>query len=526
MDTDLSFRDYLAMFKRRWLVMLATLILVSLFAVIAAFVMPPVFESKGTILIESQQIPTELLKINVNQFADERIEAIKQRVMTRENLLKLIETHHLFADERDKLSVTEMVDAVKNKVSINTLSANKGGSRGAQATIAFSVSYESSRPDSAFKITNDVITLFLSENAKDRTTNATETTEFFEKEGLRLKTELEEIEKRVAEFKQINANSLPEYKDMNLSMIQRLDTSVQDIDREIKSAQEELRYLDIELTAAKAGVGSTLTPVVAAGQSDLDKIKAEYLKLSVVYSESHPTIKRLKSKIDALEKLEVTGNSQTEVKESKDVIEAKLRIEKVEAQISSGKSRIESLTTQKQKMMAEMSTLQQKVLMSPQIERELTALMRDYENAKAKYDEVKSKQLNSKMTVTLEQENKGERFVLIDPPTMPEKPTKPDRKKIIALGIVAAFAMAIAMMIALESIDKRVRTEEQLTSILNIEPLVVIPYIKTFDEVERKRRFTILFVVLSGAVILLGLGILHLFYMPLDILLVKVISKF
>lgn len=525
MDTDLSFKDYLAMCKRRWLAMLITFILVVAVALGFAFLMQPVYESKGTILIESQQISTDLMKANVNQVADERIEAIKQRVMTRENLFKLIETYKLFDGQRDKLSVTEMVDNVKNNISITALSANKGSGR-SQATIAFSVSYSSNKPEHAFKITNDVITLFLSENAKDRTTNATETTEFFEKEGLRLKTELEEIEKRVAEFKQTNASSLPEYKDMNLTIIQRLDSSILDMDREIKSTQAELRYLDIELTAAKSGVGSNTFSGKPYGPNELDKLREEYAKFSVTYSDNHPTLKRLKSKIEALEKFEVAQKDNENVKESKEVIEAKLRVQKIEAEIATAKNRIDSLSEQKQKMLAEMSTLQQKVLSSPQVERELTALMRDYENAKAKYEEVKSKQLNSKMTVTLEQENKGERFVLIDPPTLPEKPSKPDRKKISVVGILAAIGLAIAMMIALETIDKRIRTEEQLTAILNIEPLVVFPYIKTFEEVENQRKLLFISAVVTTGVILLLLVTIHMLYMPLDVAFIKLMSKF
>ena len=165
-------------------------------------------------------------------------------------------------------------------------------------------------------------------------------------------------------------------------------------------------------------------------------------------------------------------------------------------------------------------------MQSPQVERGLFTLMRDYENAKSKYEEVKSKQINAKIAENLEQENKAERFSMLEPPIFPDKPIKPDRKKIIALGIFAGLAGALVLAILLETLDKRIRGVESLTSIINMRPLVIIPYISTKAEISRKKNFNkYLFLSILITTILLLL-IVHFAIMPLDLLMIKLMARF
>lgn len=527
MDSELGLGDYIAMLKRRWVLIISILVIMISATVATSILLPPVYESAGTILIESQAIPTDLVKGSVSTYADERIEAIKQRVMTRDNLLALIDKFKLYGKSRNTMSVTEMIDDLRGKLKVTTLSAAKAKA-GSDSTIAFKVGAESRYPDEANKIANELVTLFLAENVKSRTTRATETTEFFIEEGERLKGELEEVEKKVATYKEENANSLPEYKDMNLAMVQRLDSGIQDLDREYKTTQEELRYLDIELASAKAGIGGKDGPrEVVTPESELEKMKSEYTKLIGIYTENHPTVRRLRNKIDMLEKAQASAPKVEDKKvDAPAVTETALRVEKVEAQITSGKARLESLTAQKNKMKAELSVLQQKIMQAPQVERGLINLLRDYENAKQKYSEIRSKEINAKMTQNLEQDNKGERFTLIEPPAFPEKPVRPDRVKILLVGIFMAFGAAIAAVIGLESMDKRVRGIDALTAIMQMPPLVVFPYILIDNEVLRKRKIIYYILIGLAITVLIALAVVHFFVTPLDLLFVKIMSRF
>jgi capsular polysaccharide biosynthesis protein len=95
--------------------------------------------------------------------------------------------------------------------------------------------------------------------------------------------------------------------------------------------------------------------------------------------------------------------------------------------------------------------------------------------------------MNAQIALSLESENKSERFSLLEPPILPEKPFKPDRKKIFALGIFLAIASSLGFVMLLESINKRVYGVDALTHVLGNRPLVVIPYLSIEEEKGRNK---------------------------------------
>ncbi len=526
-DYELTLNDYLAILKRRKLHIVSVFSLVLAVAVAVALVIPPVYQSVGTILVESQQIPTEMVKSSETTFADERIEVIRQRVMTRENLLNIIQKYDLYRDSKEKLQPSEIIQEMRNNIALTLLSADKGRG-GGKSTIAFQVSFDYRSPELAHKVTNEIVTLFLNENAKSRTERAAETNEFLMQEADRLKKELEEVENRVADYKQQYANALPEHLELHMGMIQRAESELKDVEREYKSTQEELRYQEIELEAAKAGIG-TKQPQRVTSESELDKLKAELVKASATYKENHPVVKSLKRKVELMEKNLATQSTNTSVEHATnntDDAESALRVEKVKAQIESSKVRLQSLAQQQSSLKAKMGQLEGRVTLSPQIERGLLTLERDYENAKAKYDEIRSKQNNAKIAENLEQENKAERFSLLEAPLMPDKPIRPDRKKMMVMGFLLAITAAFGLVMLMETLDRRVRGVEFLTSVVGMRPLGTVPYIKTQAELNQNRgRYKYIAAGLA-IFLLIMLALVHILWVPLDMLVYKIMAKF
>jgi polysaccharide biosynthesis transport protein len=198
---------------------------------------------------------------------------------------------------------------------------------------------------------------------------------------------------------------------------------------------------------------------------------------------------------------------------------------KIRSQIEAAKIRLASLAQQKKSTQEKVGQLQGQVLKSPQVEKGLSGLMRDYENAKSKYEEVKSKQLNAKIAENLEQENKAERFSLIEPPVFPDKPIRPNRMKIVALGVIAASGAAIVLAALLEVLEGKLRGVDAITSVINMRPLVIVPYVYTQVELRRKRikkRYVLLAI---GLILIFLLMAIHFLWMPLDLLFVKLMAR-
>ena len=96
MESDaLSFSDLLGLARRRFAVFANTFVASLSIAVLLAFGLPSVYESTGTILIEQQNIPDDLVQSTITSYADERIQVISQRVMSTDNLAGLVQRHEL-----------------------------------------------------------------------------------------------------------------------------------------------------------------------------------------------------------------------------------------------------------------------------------------------------------------------------------------------------------------------------------------------------------------------------------------------
>src|SRR5512147_2983504 len=121
-DDQKSAADYLNMlWRRRWYALLpAVALLIIVFLV--AFLLPPVYRSSATILIEEPDVPKELVLSTITEFADERIQVITQRVLATQNLITIIDRFGLYPTARARLSLTEVVDSMREDIKIDLIS--------------------------------------------------------------------------------------------------------------------------------------------------------------------------------------------------------------------------------------------------------------------------------------------------------------------------------------------------------------------------------------------------------------------
>jgi len=285
---QLTLRDYVSMVRRRGWISAAIFSIVLTTGLVITMLIPPVFQSTGTIVIESQQVPVDLVQATVTSFADERIEVIKQRVMTRENLLQIIEKYSLFKSpefEGSKITPSEMIDQMRRQIQVILVNANvqNRGSKGTSGTIAFKVVVENRHPELAQRVANELVTLFLDANVKVRTERASQTTVFLTQEATKLKTDLEALEAQIAGYKSENGAALPENVAVNTNSIERMESDLRALEAESRSANEELRALELELSGAKAGVGAGGTNQARSPEEELRVAKSE---LSLVHRQS------------------------------------------------------------------------------------------------------------------------------------------------------------------------------------------------------------------------------------------------
>ena len=221
-----------------------------LLGLITAFVWPPTYQASATILIEEQEIPTELIQSTVTSYAAQRIQVISQRVMSRTNLLEVIEKYDLYERDRRLKTIEEVLLNMREDINLDMINAevmDPRTGRPTAATIAFTLGYKSESPQQALKVANELTTLYLDENLKSRTEKAAETYDFLTIESDRLSEEIASLEKALAEFKERNINTLPELRDLNSQILERTEREIVDLDTQIRALEERKIYLGGQL---------------------------------------------------------------------------------------------------------------------------------------------------------------------------------------------------------------------------------------------------------------------------------------
>ncbi len=570
-------QDYLEIFRRRrTLTLLAGGVLLIL-SLAAAFLWPPTYKSMATILIEEQEIPSELVHSTITSYADQRIETIKQQVMSRTTLWKVVEQYNLYADLRRTNPAEEIVKRFIKDIGVEVISADvvdKRTQHPTKATIAFTVAYQSNSPDLAQKVANELTSLFLGQNLKSRERQAQEATSFLQQEAENLSRHIGEVDEKIAEFKRRASGALPELMPLNLQLMSQSDRELTDIDQQIRTLEERKNYLEGELATIKPH-----TPIMSVtGERILDSterlraLRAEYAGASANRSPDHPDILKMKQEIDALDKetgqrpeieepskllIDARATLASTLKrlspEHPDVIQIRRTIEALEqelrqlgsvplrkpmlrpenpayinlqAQLNSATSSLDALRATRTAVKRRLQDYAARLERTPEMEPDYLFLTRDRDTSGQKYQDIRSRLLEAKVSEGLEVQRKGERFSLIDPPSLPEKPDKPNRPAIVLLGFILALAGGLGSGAAAESLDHSIRTPEQLARLTQSFPLAVVPFMPNEEDLSRavKRRRLLQGAGVGALVAILAL--LHLFVISLDVLWFAALRRF
>lgn len=561
--------DYLVLLRRRRTLILAVWAALMAASAALAFLLPSVYRSTATILIEEQEIPPDLVRSAIATYADQRIETIKQQVLSRATLWRIVEQYGLYEKLRKRSPTEEVLERFTKDIQIDVLNVkvvDKRTQNPTQATIAFTLAYDGETPVSAQKVASELTSLFLAENLKSRERHAQETTAFLKREAENLDKHIQELEGMLATVKHKADGALPELMQLNMQLMNQTQRELLDADRDIRSLREKKTYLEGELAQLKPH-----TPIITAGGDRLldtgerlKALRAQYASVSAYMLPDHPDFIKLKQEIDSLEKetggiderdelskrLTATRATLADLRERMkdshpDVIRAQevaasleqklqaavgrpapppaVRPENpayinIQSQLASTQAMLGSLESARIDLKRRMAEYAKRVEMTPTIEPDYMDLLRDRENSMRKHQEITSRLMEAQVSAELEVQRKGERFSLINPPELPEKPERPNRLAILLLGTFLAVGGGIGTGVVVDNVDRTIHTSEQFGRVLRGVPLAVIPYLPSERELATlgRRRAVVGF---AGLGILVGSAVIvHLAWMPLDVL--------
>ena len=523
-------RYYLGILRRRYPYFVGAFIAVFAISVVVAVFLPPIYRSEAKILVESQQIPADLVRSTVTGFAAERIEVTRQRITAREGLIAIADKYRLFSEERKKLSTAGLVDLMRERIFILPFDLALAGrrSREGSLTVAFTVGFEYERPDVAAQVANELVTLILNEDIRSRTSRASETTQFLTRETNRLQQEMTKVDKALSDFKLQFKDALPERIPFQMAALERAESNLKEIDREISGLSEAKRLLGLEMSLRNAAQVGGANDNQNNPFQRLDMLKGELLQKSAVYSASHPEIKALTGQIAALEKqlASVVAQPAGEAELSpQDLRKLDLSSRIVAEKMDTIERQLNLYRAQKTSIAASIADLNKMLNQAPEVQVNLALIETRRDGLQKSLEEISGKLAAARLGEQLEKDQQAERFQVIEQPITPQEPVRPDRLKIITIGFFLAGLAGLGSVVGLEILNQSIRTSADITKAFNRHPLVVVPYIATREEGRRKIGRTVMALILAVVVGLLGLLAVHLLYMPLDLLFAKVLTR-
>jgi len=565
-----SLADYFDLVKRRKYYIIVTWLLVSSAAVIVAYHLPKIYRSTATMLIEAP-IPTNLVESTVSQYAEEQIQSIYQRVMTTDNVLSIIDANNFYSDIRNDFTPYELADLFKKNTEVKlATSALAPQSNSKMAEIAFDISFSDREGAKAQEIAGKLAALFIAQNDKARTQRAMRATDFLMEESDKLNQEVQEVDRKIAAYKERNNFTLPEQVQGNLAAIDRMETELRDTDSQIRSTKERGIFLAAELARAQQEFPGTLDDKASRNNGNsLSALRAQYLRFSSIYSPNHPSLVRLKREIKALDpsfegqaaatevanQLEEAKDELKLLKESyaddhPDVTRHKKQIAKleqqlksissrsqqdrdmgrpsispaylgIEAQYRSSQSELQSLMQKQDYLKAKLEKTQNTLLQAPQVEIGYTNLIRERDNTMKKYTQLKEKLLDAKVVQTMEEQEQGQTLTIIEQPTLPLHPEKAVRRKVAIGGFIMGLIGGLGLAFFVEFMDPGLRGYRAISEITGLTPLVAIPYIESLSESEQRlvqqaqQRKVIVWASVAFILLLVAL-LMYFFFLPLD----------
>jgi polysaccharide biosynthesis transport protein len=515
----LDVERYLEIVRRRHIHFLIPLFLGWLIVWGASWVLPVRYKSGTLILVQQPTMPSNYVVPNVVDDLQNRLQSITQQILSRTRLLLIINKLNLYSDGHPQLTPDEKVERVRKDTEIELVRGTQVG----QIT-AFKVSYSAADPHVAQQVTGELTNLFISENLRVRQQQSEDTTKFIESQLENARATLAEQEAKVRAFKAQHEGELPTQETSNLQILSGLQSQLQNEQDTLNTAKQQRAYLQTLIEQYRAVHPTSRSadgaPIgLAAIDQELDRLKSKLADLSSRYTDRYPEVENLKDQIAKTEKArsvliaelktKTSSGKQLDGAHAGDAADpsqnsASLQLQ---GQLQANQLEIANREQAVAGLKARVNSYQDRLNSAPASEQQLADLTRGYDQSKANYDELLKKQNESAMATNMEQMQQGERFTMLDPPSLPVKPDFPNRLKFCAMGLGAGLALGLLVVVSLEIMDDRLHSEKEIKTLLPMAILSEIPEIVSpSDERSTKKRMVLGWAIAALIVVVILAG--------------------
>ncbi len=428
------------LWQRRYWMIGATLLL-SIAGLAAAYLLPTMYRSQATLLVQSQDLPTNVVDAPTSGVIEQRIAKIRERVLSRGDLVALIEQNDLYASDRRKQPLSKVIDKMRESTTVGALAGDIGQGSG-QNTIAVNMSFDYPDAGKAQAVLQSYVSNFLRMDSEQVEQQAGVTVRFLQDQATKLQVQVSTLENQITELKARNGSAL-----VSGGASSMIDTG--SYTAQIAGLESQNRQL-----VAQSRGGVVRNPELAAAE-------AAYAAAKARYSDTHPDVIQAQQRLEQVRAIAHSDTGQDDV--------ALIR-----AQIEANNRAIASLAAGRQSAMSQAAAASAGSARAPAILEEAMQLENRASALRDQYKEVSVNLLKAQNSERMANEQRAERLTLVDAPDLPDHPHSPNRPLLILGGIAAGLALGLFLALGIELLNQPMRSPAQIEG-LGLPVLGVVP---------------------------------------------------
>lgn len=483
--------------RRRHLHFLVPLVAGWLLVWAVSWVLPVRYKSSTLILVQQPTVPKDYVVSNINDDIGTRLESLKQQLMSRTRLLTIINKLGLYHSESNAFQPEKAVAQMQKDISVDLVRNEASGN----VINSFRVSYLAPSPLIAQRVTSELTSLFINYNQQQIVHESETTTSFITKQLEAARATLAQQEARVREFQTAHQGELPSQQASNLQILGGLQQQLQNEQDALNTARQQRVYLQALVEQSRAAAPTEPTnpdaPAneLAALNVQLKKMRRDLADLRARYTEQHPAVQNLEAAIAQTksQRDQMAASMGLKPDQAADTAPGQTAaFVQLQSQLKANQIEISNREQDIGKLQARINEYQARLNAEPAAEQELAELTRGYEQSQATYNDLLKKKNDSAMATSMEQMQQGERFSVLDPPSLPQAPDSPKRLNFCGIGLLFGLALGAATVALFEYLDDRLHTDREIEDMLPIGVLSEIPEILRPDDERRRKRIAML----------------------------------
>ena len=480
--------------RRRWLALLTFAAPLTAGVSLITY-LPDIYRSTATVLVDRQQVPETFVQSTVTSALETRLHTISQEILSRSRLEGLIARFGLYSGFSKQVPFEQVIERMRGDIKLELKQVDVRGPR--QATVAFTISYQGSDPQTVALVTNTLVSFYIEENLKVRERQATGTAEFLRVQLEETKKRLDDQEQRVSQFKRRYLGELPQQMESNLAALEGLHLQLRlNADNQTRVVERQQALASHLAEAQTIGPPAYAGPAAPAGgpetqEARLTRLKQELTALRTQFSEKYPDVVRFKAEIAEVERQVADAKSSDPAPAEKPAttpaVPASPYLLRLKEALNAVEAENRILKGEEKRLREAIATYRTRVENVPRREQEYKELSRDYDSTRALYQSLSKRYEEAQIAESMEQRQKGEQFRVLDPAVPNQEPAAPKRLRLIIMALALSIGLAAGAVVLAEQLDTSFHTVDDLRAFSAVPVLVSIPRILTETDARRRR---------------------------------------